>query len=258
MRIIPAIDIIDGKCVRLSKGDYSTKKVYNEDPLEVALEFEAHGIQYLHLVDLDGARSSHIVNHRILETIASRTNLTIDFGGGLKTDEDLRIAFNSGASQVTGGSIAVKDPEIFAGWISTYGPDKIILGADARDEKIAISGWEEGSDRDLIPFIREYMKKGVRYVICTDIAKDGMLEGPATDLYRKILAKTARLETVVGLSGVEDKWAQDLNLIASGGICAANELYILKSVGCEGAIIGKAIYENRISMKELEDFIVSV
>lgn len=258
MRIIPAIDIIDGKCVRLSKGDYNTKKVYNEDPLEVAMEFEAHGIQYLHLVDLDGARSSHIVNHRVLEAIAGRTNLTIDFGGGLKTADDLRIAFNSGASQVTGGSIAIKDPETFAGWISTYGPDKIILGADALNGKIAISGWEEGSDRELIPFIREYMKKGIRYVICTDIAKDGMLEGPATELYRKILAKTARLETVVGLSGVEDNWVQDLKLIASGGISAANELYTLKSVGCEGTIIGKAIYENRISMKELEEFILSV
>ncbi len=257
MRIIPAIDIIDGKCVRLSKGDYSTRKVYNEDPIEVAMEFEAHGIRYLHLVDLDGARSGHIVNHKILEAIAGRTKLIIDFGGGLRTDDDLRIAFNSGASQVTGGSIAVRDPETFSGWIATYGPEKIILGADAREEKIAISGWEEGSDRDLIPFIREYLKKGIQYVICTDIAKDGMLEGPSLDLYHKILRKTAKLETVVGQSGVEDKWVNNLNLIASGGISAANELYALQSVGCEGAIIGKAIYENRISMKELEDFIIS-
>lgn len=257
MRIIPAIDIIDGKCVRLSKGDYSTKKVYNEDPIEVAMEFEAHGIRYLHLVDLDGAKSGHIVNHKVLEAIAGRTSLTIDFGGGLRTDDDLKIAFNSGASQVTGGSIAVRVPETFSGWIATYGPEKIILGADARDEMIAISGWEEGSDLELIPFIREYMKKGIQYVICTDIAKDGMLEGPALELYQKILRKTAKLETVVGLSGVEDKWVNNLNLIASGGISEAKELYALKSVGCEGAIIGKAIYENRISMKELEDFIVS-
>lgn len=257
MRIIPAIDIIDGKCVRLSKGDYSTRKVYNENPIEVAMEFEAHGIQYLHLVDLDGAKSGHIINHKVLEAIAGRTNLTIDFGGGLRTDDDLKIAFNSGASQVTGGSIAVRDPKTFTCWIATYGPERIILGADAREEKIAIGGWEEGSDLKLIPFIREYMKKGIQYVICTDIAKDGMLEGPALELYQKILRKTAKLETVVGLSGVEDKWVNNLNLIASGGISEAKELYALKSVGCEGAIIGKAIYENRISMKELEDFIIS-
>lgn len=257
MRIIPAIDIIDGKCVRLTKGDYNTRKVYNEDPIETAMEFEAHGIQYLHLVDLDGAKAGHIVNHKVLEAIAGRTKLTIDFGGGLRTDDDLKIAFNSGASQVTGGSIAVRAPETFTRWIATYGPERIILGADARDEKIAISGWEEGSDLELIPFIREYMKKGIRYVICTDIAKDGMLEGPALELYQKILRKTAKLETVVGLSGVEDKWVNNLNLIASGGISEAKELYALKSVGCEGAIIGKAIYENRISMKELEDFIIS-
>jgi phosphoribosylformimino-5-aminoimidazole carboxamide ribotide isomerase len=257
MRIIPAIDIIEGKCVRLSKGDYSTKKVYNEDPLEVALAFEAHGVRYLHLVDLDGARSNHIVNHKILESISSGTNLRVDFGGGLKTDEDLKIAFNSGAAQVTGGSIALKDRETFGRWIATYGPEKIILGADAREEKIAVNGWQEGSDADLIPFIQEYVRKGICYVICTDIARDGMLEGPAFDLYRKILRKTAGPETTVGISGVVDKKPGDLNLIASGGISAADDLYKLKSIGCEGAIIGKAIYENRISLKELENFILT-
>ncbi|NNE77863.1 MAG: 1-(5-phosphoribosyl)-5-[(5-phosphoribosylamino)methylideneamino] imidazole-4-carboxamide isomerase, partial [Pricia sp.] len=179
MRIIPAIDIIDGKCVRLSKGDYDTKKIYNENPLEVAKQFEAHGIQYLHLVDLDGAKSKHIINHKILERIASKTALKIDFGGGLKSDGDLRIAFECGARQITGGSIAVKDQETFSGWIETYGSEKIILGADAKDEKIAVSGWQEESKEELIPFIRSYQAEGIQYVICTDISKDGMLEGPS-------------------------------------------------------------------------------
>ncbi len=257
MRIIPAIDIIEGKCVRLSKGDYSTKKVYNEDPLEVAREFEAHGIQYLHLVDLDGAKSSHIVNHRILEAIASGTGLKIDFGGGLKTNDDLRIAFESGARQVTGGSIAVKDPDTFMGWLDQYGPEKIILGADAHDEKIAVSGWQEASGQELIPFIRKHQQKGIRYVICTDIAKDGMLEGPSYELYRKILLKTSRTETYVGPSGVEDRQVNELDLIASGGISQLEDLSRLQAIGCEGAIIGKAIYENRISLRELEQFILA-
>lgn len=245
MRIIPAIDIIDGKCVRLSKGDYSTKKIYNENPLEVAKEFEAHGIQYLHLVDLDGAKSKHIVNHNILEQIASKTNLKVDFGGGLKSDKDLEIAFESGAYQVTGGSIAVKDPEIFKSWLKKFGSDKIILGADAHNEKVAISGWLEESKEDLVPFIKKYRKEGVKYVICTDISKDGMLEGPSFELYRRILDETAG-----------DK-EEAINLIASGGISTFDELPRLAEMGCEGTIIGKAIYEGRITMKQLEEFILS-
>lgn len=247
MRIIPAIDIIDGKCVRLSKGDYDTKKIYNENPLEVAKEFEAHGIEYLHLVDLDGAKSKHIVNHKVLEQIASQTTLKIDFGGGLKTNEDLRIAFDSGASQITGGSIAVKDRETFTGWIETYGAEKIILGADALNEKIAVSGWQEDSKEDLIPFIQGYQKNGIVFVICTDISKDGMLQGPSFNLYQKILEQTGK-----GIDG------GGINLIASGGISTFDELPKLAALGCEGTIIGKAIYENRISLKQLEEFIINV
>jgi len=232
MRIIPAIDI-------LSKGDYDTKKIYNENPLEVAKEFEDHGIQYLHLVDLDGAKSKHIVNHKVLEQIASKTNLKIDFGGGLKTDEDLKIAFNSGANQITGGSIAVKNPDIFKSWLSKFGNDKIILGADAQNEKIAVSGWLEESDKELIPFVKEYQKEGISYVICTDISKDGMLEGPSFDLYKKMLTEI-----------------NDIKLIASGGISTFDELPKLAELGCEGTIIGKAIYENRISLKQLEKYIL--
>ncbi|MDD3721871.1 MAG: 1-(5-phosphoribosyl)-5-[(5-phosphoribosylamino)methylideneamino]imidazole-4-carboxamide isomerase [Lutibacter sp.] len=240
MRIIPAIDIINGKCVRLSKGDYSTQKIYNENPLEVAKMFEAHGIKYLHLVDLDGAKSSKIVNHKILEQIASKTTLKIDFGGGLKSDADLKIAFESGAHQITGGSIAVKNPEVFKSWLQKYGADKIILGADALNEKIAVGGWLEDSEEDLIPFIQDYQSKGIQYVICTDIAKDGMLEGPSFNLYSKILAK---------VSGIK--------LIASGGISTFEELPKLAEMGCEGTIIGKAIYEHKISMKEIENFILN-
>lgn len=240
MRIIPAIDIIEGQCVRLSKGDYDTKKVYNENPLEVAKEFEASGIEYLHLVDLDGAKSKHIVNHKVLEQIATQTGLKIDFGGGLKTDDDLRIAFESGANQITGGSIAVKDSKTFTRWIETYGANKIILGADALDEKVAVSGWQEESKEELLPFIQAYQEKGIQYVICTDISKDGMLEGPSFELYEKILSTTS-----------------DLKLIASGGISTFDELPRLADLGCEGTIIGKAIYENRISLKQLENFILS-
>ena len=241
MRIIPAIDIIDGKCVRLSKGDYDTKKIYNENPLEVAKSFEAHGIQYLHLVDLDGAKSSKIVNHKILESIASKTNLKVDFGGGLKSYADLKIAFESGANQITGGSIAVKNPVLFQEWISKYGSDKIILGADANNEKVAISGWLEESNEDLIPFIQNYQSKGIEYIICTDIAKDGMLEGPSFDLYKKILNQIPNIK-----------------LIASGGISTFDELPKLAEMGCEGTIIGKAIYENRITLKQLENYILSL
>lgn len=259
MRIIPAIDIIDGKCVRLSKGDYDTKKIYNENPLEVAKNFEAHGIQYLHLVDLDGAKSKHIVNHKILEAIASKTTLKVDFGGGLKTDDDLRIAFESGASQITGGSIAVKEPETFKKWLQTHGSDKIILGADAHKRKIAISGWLEESDDDVVDFIKDYQKEGVDYVICTDISKDGMLEGPSFELYEEIL-EFCQPEPVEGQGKDALRRFQrnsSIKLIASGGISTFEELPKLAALGCEATIIGKAIYENRISLKELEKYILN-
>jgi phosphoribosylformimino-5-aminoimidazole carboxamide ribotide isomerase len=239
MRIIPAIDIIDGKCVRLSKGDYSTQKTYNENPLEVAKAYEDHGIEYLHLVDLDGAKSKHIVNHKVLETLATKTNLKIDFGGGLKTDKDLSIAFESGAKQITGGSIAVKQPKVFSEWISTYGAEKIILGADVKGEYIATDGWLETSDQFLFDFLAHYQAKGIQYSICTDISKDGMLQGPSFGLYQKIILET------------------EVKLIASGGISQFDELSLLAEMGCEGTIIGKAIYENRISLKQLEQFILS-
>ena len=234
MRIIPAIDIIDGKCVRLSRGDYSTQKIYNQNPLEVAKEFEANGIRYLHLVDLDGAKSKHIVNYRVLESISSNTNLKIDFGGGLKSDEDVRIAFECGANQVTGGSIAAKEPDLFIRWLKQYGNDKIILGADSHNRKIATNGWLESSDFDVIDFIKDYVAKGIKQVICTDIAKDGMLEGTSNDLYTEILSQT------------------NVGLIASGGVSSMRNLEELKQIGCEGAIIGKAIYEGNIKLKELQ------
>ncbi len=240
MRIIPAIDIIDGKCVRLSKGDYSTKIIYNENPLEVAKSFENHGIEYLHLVDLDGAKSSEIVNYKIIEQIAAKTKLKIDFGGGLKSDNDVRIAFESGASQITGGSIAIKNSELFEKWISYYGSEKVILGADALNEKVAVSGWLENSNVDLIPFIKGYKNKGIQYVICTDISKDGMLEGPSFELYSRILAEIPTIK-----------------LIASGGISTFEELPKLEKMGCEGTIIGKAIYEGRIKLKQIENYILN-
>lgn len=244
MRIIPAIDIIEGKCVRLTKGDYNTKKVYNENPLEVAKQFEASGIEYLHLVDLDGAKEKHIVNYKILEQIASKTSLRIDFGGGLKTNEDLYIAFNSGAKQITGGSIAIKDSKTFEGWIQKYGSQKIILGADSKDGKIAISGWKEQSNEDIIPFIKRYQKKRIQYVVCTDISKDGMLEGPSLDLYKQIIQEC---------SSSSD--GQSIKLIASGGVSSLEDLNKLKDLGCEGVIIGKALYEGHIHLRDLERYI---
>jgi phosphoribosylformimino-5-aminoimidazole carboxamide ribotide isomerase len=240
MRIIPAIDIIDGKCVRLSKGDYNTQKIYNEHPLEVAKAFESHGINYLHLVDLDGAKKGQITNYKILEQIATQTNLKIDFGGGLQSDADLKIAFESGASQITGGSIAVKNPELFQKWISSYGAEQIILGADQNDGKIAVSGWIETSELQLIPFIKAYVEKGISTVICTDIAKDGMLLGPNAELYQQIISEIPTIQ-----------------LIASGGITHFSDLQKVASVGCEGAIIGKAIYEGIITLKQLEQYILS-
>lgn len=237
MRIIPAIDIIDGKCVRLTQGDYNQKTVYNEDPLEVALEFEDHGIRYLHLVDLDGAKSSQIVNYKVLERIASKTDLSIDFGGGIKSDQDIRIAFESGASQVTAGSVAVKDRDLFVSWLKRYGPKKIILGADSRDGYISTDGWLKSSDRSLMEFVNDYFDLGIRQVISTDIGRDGMLQGPATELYRNMLTN---------ISG--------LKLIASGGISSIDELPELAQMGCDGVIIGKAIYEGRISLQQLVNF----
>lgn len=233
MRLIPAIDIIEGKCVRLSKGDYNTKKVYNNNPLEVAKVFEANGIEYLHVVDLDGAKSQHIVNYKILESICTKTLLKVDFGGGLKSDEDLRIAFESGANQITGGSIAVKQPDIFKSWLTKYGSDKIILGADCKNRKIATTGWLETSALDVVDFIKQYEQEGISHVICTDIAKDGMLQGTSNNLYKEIINTTK------------------VNLVASGGVSTIDDLIQLKKLGCEGAIIGKAFYEGKISLKDL-------
>ena len=233
MRIIPAIDIIDGKCVRLSKGDYNTKKVYNENPLEVAKSFEDNGIKYLHLVDLDGAKSKHIVNHKVLESLCSKTNLKIDFGGGIKAEEDIVIAFESGANQITAGSIAVKSPDMVKNWIQHFGPEKIILGADCHHRKIVTSGWTESSDMDVVYFIKHYEKSGINHVICTDVEKDGMLSGFSDALYTEILKETS------------------VKLIASGGVSSIEDLARLKEMGCEGAIIGKALYEGKITLSEI-------
>lgn len=244
MRIIPAIDIIEGKCVRLTKGDYSTTKMYNENPLEVAKQFEDAGIEYLHMVDLEGAKADHVVNYKVLEKVATKTNLKIDFGGGLKSDDDVFTAFNSGARQITGGSIAVKNTDTFLRWINKYGTQKIILGADCKNEKIAISGWLEESSLEVVPFIQEYQKNGIQYVVCTDISKDGMLQGPSVDLYKKIINQCT--------NGSSD---QSVKLIASGGVTTIEDVEVLAEIGCDGVIIGKAIYENRISLKELECFL---
>jgi phosphoribosylformimino-5-aminoimidazole carboxamide ribotide isomerase len=232
--IIPAIDLIDGKCVRLTQGDYSQKKVYNQNPLEVAKSFEAAGIRRLHLVDLDGAKAQHIVNHRVLCRIATQTSLVIDFGGGLKTDSDLRIAFENGASMITGGSIAVKDTETFTRWIAEYGAGKIILGADARDGMIAVSGWTETASLELTEFIAGYRAKGITQVICTDIGRDGMMQGPAIELYRSLL------EQFPGLY-----------LVASGGVSCMDDVAALKRTGIPAVIIGKAIYEGKIKLQEI-------
>ncbi|HQB27673.1 MAG TPA: 1-(5-phosphoribosyl)-5-[(5-phosphoribosylamino)methylideneamino]imidazole-4-carboxamide isomerase [Paludibacter sp.] len=238
IEIIPAIDLIDGKCVRLSQGDYSQKTVYYDDPLDVAKMFEDAGIRRLHVVDLDGAKAQHIVNHKVLERIATRTNLVIDFGGGLKSDEDLRIAFESGADMITGGSIAVKNPEVFTSWIQQFGAEKIILGADVKDRKIAVSGWLETTDIDLMPFIQEYMQKGISKVICTDISKDGMLEGPAIPLYQEMLQKEP-----------------EMYLIASGGVSSIADVDKLQKHQIPAVIIGKAIYEGRIKLNDLTKFL---
>jgi len=234
MRIIPAIDLIDGKCVRLTKGDYSTKKIYNENPLEVAKSFEASGIQYLHLVDLDGAKKGTIVNHKILVEIASRTNLKVDFGGGIRSEDDIRKAFHSGASQITGGSIAVKQHDVFKKWIAKFGGNKVIVGGDCMDRRIATDAWETATGPDVIDFISDYSNEGIESVVCTDISKGGALAGPSLELYREIIEKT------------------NVKLIASGGVTTLEDLIQLKDLGCDGAIIGKAIYEGRITLTDLE------
>lgn len=233
MRIIIAIDILEGKCVRLKKGDFSTARIYNEDPLEVARRIEDNGLKYVHLVDLDGARQKRIINYRIIEKIAGATNLEIDFGGGIRSDEDLRIAFNSGVRQVTCGSIAVTDPVMVEKWIKLHGPDKIILGADSKNRKIATEGWVENSEKDIISFVSDYLLKGIKYTICTDIDKDGMLNGPATELYKEIIE----------LPGIR--------LIASGGVSTIDQVVELGMIGCDGTIIGKALYEGLLDLKIL-------
>jgi len=238
IQIIPAIDLIDGKCVRLSQGDYNLKTVYNENPLEVAKMFEAAGIRRLHLVDLDGAKAKHIVNHKILEEISTKTNLIIDFGGGLKSDEDLEIAFNSGASMVTGGSIAVKQRETFLKWLEKYGSEKIILGADAKDGMIAVSGWQESTELPVVGFISDYFTAGIRKVISTDISRDGMLTGPAFELYSEIM-----------------KTLPEIEIIASGGIANMDDILKLDEMGVPGVIVGKAIYEGKIQLTEIEKFL---
>jgi len=238
LTIIPAIDLIDGKCVRLSKGDYAQKKIYNDDPLEVAVQFEDHGIKRLHLVDLDGAKASHVVNWKVLEKIASKTKLVIDFGGGIKSDQDLEIIFESGATMATIGSVAVKNRELFFSWLKKYGAEKIILGADVNDNKIAVTGWLEVTELDVFDFLDDYLTQGVKHVLCTDISKDGMLEGTSLQLYIEIMQRF-----------------KNIALIASGGVTHIDELYKLDEIGVTGAIIGKAIYEGKITLKELSGLI---
>ncbi|MCE1200045.1 MAG: 1-(5-phosphoribosyl)-5-[(5-phosphoribosylamino)methylideneamino]imidazole-4-carboxamide isomerase [Marinilabiliales bacterium] len=238
LEIIPAIDIIDGKCVRLNQGDYSRKTVYNENPLEVARMFEDMGLKRLHMVDLDGAKAHHIVNYKVLETVASGTSLLIDFGGGLKSDEDLRIAFASGADLVTGGSITVKSPETMLSWIQNFGPGRIILGADVSNRMIAVSGWLEDTGLEIMAFLEHWSAKGIEQAICTDISKDGMLAGPATDLYKEILQKQP-----------------ELFLIASGGVSSLSDLMELEQKGIPAVIVGKAFYEGRITASDLQRFL---
>lgn len=238
IELIPAIDVIDGKCVRLSQGDYQSKKVYNQNPVEVAKMFEAHGIHRLHVVDLDGAASKHVVNYKVLETLAGQTSLVIDFGGGIKSDEDLHIAFESGAQMVTLGSIAVKEPDTFNRWMEVYGSERIILGADAKDGKIAVNGWLECSRLELMPFLDDYIKKGVAKVLCTDISRDGMLNGPSLELYKQIMEAYP-----------------DLHLIASGGISGMKDIEALNEAGIPAVVFGKAFYEGRITLQDLKAFL---
>lgn len=238
IELIPAIDVIDWKCVRLSQGDYQSKKVYNENPVEVAKMFEAHGIHRLHVVDLDGAASKHVVNYKVLEALTGQTSLVIDFGGGIKSDEDLHIAFESGAQMVTLGSIAVKEPNTFNRWMEVYGSERIILGADAKDGKIAVNGWLECSRLELMPFLDDYIKKGVAKVLCTDISRDGMLNGPSLELYKQIMEAHP-----------------DLHLIASGGISGMKDIEALNEAGIPAVVFGKAFYEGRITLQDLKAFL---
>jgi phosphoribosylformimino-5-aminoimidazole carboxamide ribotide isomerase len=240
MEIIPAIDVIDGKCVRLTRGNYAEKKIYNEKPLEVALAFEEAGIRRLHLVDLDGARMGEVRNWKVLETIATRTSLLVDFGGGIKSEKDVTVVFNSGAALATVGSVAVKSRDDFLKWVKKYGTEKFFLGADVKNEKIAIQGWKNVTDITVHDFIRDYFEEGLKYIFCTDIDKDGMLEGPATDLYKKILKKFP-----------------ELKLVASGGISSLKDVDEIKLAGCSGVIIGKAIYEGRVQLIELKSWILN-
>ena len=237
MLIIPAIDIIDGKCVRLTKGDYDTKKIYHENPVDAAKEFEAGGITHLHLVDLDGAKKSEVVNWKVLENIASQTNLHIDFSGGIKTIQAAQQAFDLGAAQITVGSLAAKNPKEFVDWIWQFGEEKLILGADVIKDKIAIHGWQESSTKDIYSYLDYYFEEGIDYVLCTDVSKDGMLEGPSFELYSNILEEY-----------------EELKLIASGGVSSIDDLQKLKEMGCYAAIVGKAFYEGRITLKELSSF----
>lgn len=234
IELIPAIDIIDGQCVRLTKGDYDQKTVYRDSPAEVAKEFEQIGFKRLHVVDLDGAKSKHIVNDQVLQAITTETNLTVDFGGGIKTDEDIEKAFAAGASMVTVGSIAVTNPELFIGWLEKYGPERMILGADVRHGKISINGWKEDSEEDLLPFLKKYIDAGVRNVLCTEISKDGTLSGPAIDLYQKMMAEYPQL-----------------HLIASGGVSSIDDIKALDAAGIPAVVFGKAIYEGRIDLNQL-------
>lgn len=238
MEIIPAIDIIDGKCVRLTHGDYSQKKIYNEHPLEVAKEFEDAGIKRLHLVDLDGAKAGAIKNWKVLETIAAKTSSVIDFGGGIKLEKDIQIVFDSGAALATIGSIAVKDEKTFSGWLTKFGADKFLLGADVKKEKITVSGWTEETEIWIYDFLQKYIDKGMKQIFCTDVSKDGALEGPSTELYKSIIEKFP-----------------DLHFVASGGVSSIDDVYQLQEIGCKGVIIGKAIYEGRIQLNELKNFI---
>ena len=237
IELIPAIDIIDGKCVRLSQGDYDTKKVYNENPLEVAKEFEANGVRRLPVVDLDGAKSSHVVNYRVLDRIAGRTSLKIDFGGGIKSDEDLAIAFENGAQMVTLGSVAVKQPELFKKWLAQYGTEKIILGADVKDNRISVSGWLEEGPQELMPFLTDYTNEGVNKVLCTDISRDGMLQGPSIELYKQVMQRFP-----------------SMHLIASGGVSCLDDIIRLDEAGIPAVVFGKALYEGRITLKDLKRF----
>lgn len=237
MHIIPAIDLIDGQCVRLTQGDYTQKKIYHDSPLEMAKRFEDAGIKRLHLVDLDGAKAKRIINGEVLRSIAADTSLKVDFGGGVQSDEDIVLAFSLGAHQVTGGSIAVKNPELFDAWIKRFGGEEIILGADAKDRKIAVSGWQETSGEEVISFIKKYMAKGLSHVICTDVAKDGLLQGPSLELYRDILCDIP-----------------EIKLIASGGVSSVKDLEDLQKIGVYGAIVGKAYYEGKITLEQLASF----